>query len=137
LSLLLLLLAIILIAAVASGCTVTTSNNQQPSTTTPETTANGTKSATIRITGTSGTPFKGSYGSTRTGIKSVEAKIPQDYEVRYFPQAFDTLKANIQKQTADDSKLTLQIIVDGETKEERTTATDFGVVLVSWSPSEG
>ena len=94
--------------------------------------------ATIRVTGTSGTPFKGSYGSTSAGEQSVEGKVPQDYEVTYirFRSARDTVRVEMQKLTEDNSKLTTQIIVDGETKKEHSTGTDFGVAAVSWSPSE-
>jgi hypothetical protein len=42
----------------------------------------------------------------------------------------------MQKQAEDYDKLTVQIIVDGQTKKERSTAAGFGVAKVSWHTSE-
>ena len=97
-----------------------------------------TKTATIRVTGASGTPFKGSYGLVGYGTQSVEGVVPQDYEVSYNdpPGPFLTVKASMQKRADDYSNITVQIIVDGETKAERTTGAAFGVAKVSWHPSE-
>jgi len=97
-----------------------------------------TKSATIRVTGTPGTPFKGSYGSMSTGTESVEGEVPQDYKVYYnsLPGAFDGVTAKMQKQTEDYDELTVQIIVDGQTKKEWSTAAGFGVAKVSWHTNE-
>jgi hypothetical protein len=96
------------------------------------------KTATIRVTGTPGTPFKGSYGSASASTESVEGEVPQDYEVAYTGPtgSFGSVTASMQKRVDDYSKLTVQIIVDGETKKEQSTAADFGVVKVSWHPTE-
>ena len=100
--------------------------------------ASDTKTVTIRVTGTSGTPFKGSYGLVNSTSETVEGVIPQDYELSYKEPAgpFLTVKASMQKQVDDYSTITVQIIVDGETKTERTTGAGFGVAKVSWHPSE-
>lgn len=100
--------------------------------------ARNIKTATVRVTGTPGTPFEGSYGSASAGTKSVEGAAPQDYEVYYdsLPSSFDGVTAKMQKQTEDYDKLTVQIIADGQTKKERSTAADFGVVQVSWHTNE-
>ncbi len=121
--------------AISSGCGDNTGSKEPTEITT---TVPNAKTAVIRVTGTSGTSFKGSYGSTSAGTESVEGEIPQDYEVYYnsFPGAFDTVTAKMQKQVEDYSKLTVQIIVDGQTKKEQSTTADFGVAKVSWSPGE-
>ena len=104
----------------------------------PTTRDSNTKTATIRVTGTSGTPFKGSYGFVGSSNESVEGVVPQDYEVSYNEPSgpFLTVKASMQKLVDDYSSITVQIIVDGETKAERTTGAGFGVAKVSWHPSE-
>jgi hypothetical protein len=100
--------------------------------------ASDTKTVIIRVTGTSGTPFKGSYGLVNSTSETVEGVIPQDYELSYKEPAgpFLTVKASMQKKVDDYSKITVQLIVDGETKTERTTGAGFGVAKVSWHPSE-
>jgi len=127
----------ITIAALSGGCgSETNFSKQSPSETTMS--ARNTKSATIRVTGTPGTPFEGSYGSRSAGTERVEGEVPQDYQVYYnsLPGAFDGVTARMQKQAEDYSKLTVQIIVDGQTKKERSTAAGFGVAKVSWHTSE-
>jgi hypothetical protein len=123
--------------ALSSGCgSGTNFSKQSPSETTMS--ARNTKIATIRVTGTPGTSFEGSYGSRSAGMERVEGEVPQDYEVYYnsLPGAFDGVTAKMQKQAEDYGKLTVQIIVDGQTKKERSTAAGFGVAQVSWHTSE-
>ena len=119
----------------SSGCGGNADNKQVLEATTGD---SDTTTVTIRVTGTSGTPFKGSYGLVNSTTESVEGVVPQDYEVSYNDPAgpFLTVKASMQKQVDDYSSITVQIIVDGETKAERTTGAGFGVAKVSWHPSE-
>ncbi len=127
--------AIIIALVLSSGCGGNADSKQGLEATTRD---GDTKTATIRVTGTSGTPFKGSYGLVGSGAESVEEVVPQDYEVSYSdpPGPFLTVKASMQKRVDDYSNITVQIIVDGETKAERTTGAAFGVAKVSWHPSE-
>ena len=121
--------------ALSGGCGGS-AGSEQPSEATER--ARGIKTAIIRVTGTPGTPFKGSYGSASAGTESVEGEVPQDYKVRYngLPNSFDGVTAKVQKREEDYGKLTVQIIVDGQTKKERSTAAGFGVVKVSWNNDE-
>jgi hypothetical protein len=125
----------IMVVAVGGGCGGST-GFEQPSEGTKS--ARGVKTATVRVTGTSGTPFEGSYASASAGTQSVEGEVPRDYEVRYngLPGSFDSVTAKMQKRTEDYGKLTVQIIVDGQTKKERSTAASFGVAKVSWNTGE-
>ena len=127
--------ATITVVAMSGGCGGS-AGSEQPSEVTGR--ERGIKTATIRVTGTPGTPFKGSYGSTSAGTESVEGEVPQDYKVRYngLPNSFDGVTAKVQKREEDYGKLTVQIIVDGQTKKERSTAAGFGVVKVSWNNDE-
>jgi hypothetical protein len=127
--------AIIIALVLSSGCGGNADPKQVLETTTR---ASDTKTATIRVTGTSGTPFKGSYGLVSSTNESVEGVVPQDYEVSYKDPSgpFRTVKASMQKRVGNYSTITVQIVVDGETKKERTTAAGFGVAKVSWHPSE-
>jgi len=126
---------IVIVLVLSSGCGGNADNKQVMEATTG---ASDTTTVTIRVTGTSGTPFKGSYGLVNSTIESVEGVVPQDYELSYKEPSgpFLTVKASMQKQVDDYSTITVQIIVDGETKTERTTGAGFGVAKVSWHPSE-
>ena len=126
---------LIIALVLSSGCGGNADSKQVLEATTR---ASDTKTATIRVTGTSGTPFKGSYGLVNSTSETVEGVIPQDYELSYKEPAgpFLTVKASMQKKVDDYSSITVQIIVDGETKTERTTGAGFGVAKVSWHPSE-
>jgi hypothetical protein len=135
-SILLRLAMVTTIAAIlSSGCNANTESEQHLETTMG---ASGIKTATIRVTGTPGTPFSGSYDSKSAGAKSVEGEVPQDYNVYYnsFPDAFDTITVIMQKQAEDYSKLTVQIIVDEQVRKEQSTAAVFGVTKVAWSAGE-
>jgi len=127
---------VIIIALVSSsGCGDNADNKQILEAATG---AGDTTTVTIRVTGTSGTPFKGTYGLLNSTTESVEGVVPQDYEISYKEPAGPllTVKASMQKKVDDYSKITVQVIVDGETKTERTTGAGFGVAKVSWHPSE-
>jgi hypothetical protein len=129
---------VVLITALvlSSGCGGNADYKKQVSEAT--TGASDTKTVIIRVTGKSGTPFKGSYGLVNSTSETVEGVIPQDYELSYKEPSgpFLTVKASMQKQVDDYSTITVQIIVDGETKAQRTTGAGFGVAKVSWHPSE-
>jgi hypothetical protein len=129
------MIVIVIALVLSSGCGGNADSKQVLEATTR---AGDTKTATIRVTGTSGTPFKGSYGLLRSSKESVEGVVPQDYEVSYNDPSgpFLTVQASMQKRVDDYSSITVQIIVDGETKKERTTAAGFGVAKVSWHPGE-
>lgn len=126
---------IVITVALSSGCGGNTDSKQSSGTTTG---ARNTETATIRVTGSPGTPFEGSYGSASAGTESVEGEVPQDYEVYYNSPSgsIDSVTASMQKQVDDYSKLTVQIIVDGQPKKERSTTAGFGVAKVSWNTSE-
>lgn len=128
-------IVIIIALVLSSGCGGGNADNKQILEAT--TGASDTTTVTIRVTGTSGTPFKGSYGLLNSTTESVEGVIPQDYEMSYKEPAGPmlTVKASMQKKVDDYSKITVQIIVDGETKAKRTTGAGFGVAKVSWHPS--
>jgi len=123
-------------AILSSGCSDSNIEPKQPLETTMGTSS--IKTATIRVTGTPGTSFSGSYDSKSAGMKNVEGKVPQDYNVYFnsFPDALDTITATMQKQAEDYNNLTVQIIVDEQVKKEQSTAAVFGVAKVSWSASE-
>jgi len=126
---------VITAVALSSRCGGNTDSKQSSGTTTG---ARNIETATIRVTGSPGTPFEGSYGSASAGTESVEGEVPQDYKVYYNGPSgsLDSVTASMQKRVDDYSKLTVQIIVDGQTKKERSTAAGFGVAKVSWNTSE-
>ncbi len=127
--------AAITVVALGGGCG-SSAGSEVPSGATER--ERGVKTAIVRVTGTSGTPFEGTYGSASAGTESVEGEVPQDYRVRYnaLPNSFDSVTAKMQKRAEAYGELTVQIIVDGQTKKERSTAAGFGVAKVSWNNDE-
>jgi hypothetical protein len=83
---------------------------------------------TVRVTGTQGIPFSGSYGTAGGSMSSVEGVVPADYTLE--PERFDSVSATMQKRGAE-GELTVQILSDGEVLEEQSTTASYGVASVS------
>ncbi len=100
-------------------------------------------SITIRVNGgASGgmeIPFSGSYGTLSGGWTIVEGTTPAKYQVEInndYAQP-DVVTADMQKQAEDNTTLTVQIVSEGNIKQEQSTKVPFGVVSVRYNPSEG
>lgn len=86
----------------------------------------------IRVTGTSGLRFSGSYGDL-SGIRSVEGTVPATYTI--VNPSGDIVSAVFQKR-AEMGTLTVQLVKDGAVVESQTTTAAYGVVTVSHSFAE-
>ena len=109
----------------------------------PSSDKGSTGTITIRVSGgASGAreiPFSGSYGTLSEGWTIVEGTTPAKYQVEVksgYPQP-DIVTADVQKQTEDNTTLAVLIVSDGKIKQEQSTTEPFGVVSVSYNPSEG
>ena len=114
-----------------------------PSPPSPSSDKGSTGTITIRVSGgASGAreiPFSGSYGTLSEGWTIVEGTTPAKYQVEVksgYPQP-DIVTADVQKQTEDNTTLAVLIVSDGKIKQEQSTTEPFGVVSVSYNPSEG
>ena len=136
----------------ASSCVTQSSQQSSPSPSeqqsspsppSPSSDKGSTGTITIRVSGgASGAreiPFKGSYGTLSEGWTLVEGTTPAKYQVEVksgYAQP-DIVTADVQKQTEDNSALAVLIVSEGKIKQEQSTTEPFGVVSVSYNPSEG
>ena len=101
----------------------------------------GPATATVRISGTQGVIYFGSYGSTAAGRKSVEGTLgaePIDDEVPLEQTAFETLSVSLHKRASSPpGRLRVQIIADGEVAKDQETEAESGDVSVDYSPLKG
>ena len=95
----------------------------------------------VRVSGTQGVPFSGSYGTAREGMSSVDGMLgpqPTDYDVPLSSGAFDfdVVSATFQKQ-ASQGELQVEVLVDGAVEKSQETTAEYGVVTLSYSPQQG
>lgn len=90
----------------------------------------------IQVSGTDGIPFSGNYGDMEGG-QSVDGTVPQSYETDISQDIMDMdiLTANFQKNGAG-GELTVEITRGDEVLASQTTTAEYGVVDVTWSPSD-
>ena len=145
-------LMLIGIITAASSCATQSSQQSSPSPSeqqsspsppSPASDKGSTQTITIRVSGgASGAreiPFSGSYGTLSEGWTIVEGTTPAKYQVEVksgYPQP-DIVTADVQKQAEDNTTLAVLIVSDGKIKQEQSTTEPFGVVSVSYNPSEG
>ncbi len=93
----------------------------------------------VRITGDPGLQFSGSYGTARSGQQRVEGTTPTEFEVEQESGAFsddNTLSVTAQKIIGGSGELRMQIVRDGEVAKEQATTAQFGIVTLTYSPTE-
>lgn len=90
----------------------------------------------IQVSGTDGISFSGNYGNTEGG-QTVDGTVPQTYETDISQDIMDMdiLTASFQK-TGAQGELTIEITRGGEVLASQTTTAEYGVVDVTWSPSD-
>ena len=133
---------------VASSCANQSSQQSSPSPSEqasppPSYDKGSTGTIAIRVSGgASGAmevPFSGSYGTLSEGWTIVEGTTPAKYQVEIntgYAQP-DVVTADMQKQAEDNTTLTVQIVSEGNIKQEQSTKEPFGVVSAKYNPSEG
>jgi hypothetical protein len=92
----------------------------------------------VRISGTPGLEYSGSYGNTQ-GQKTVDGTLgaqPAEYEVDADTGTFefDVISASFQKRSPGPGSLLLEIVSEGDVQASQETQAEFGVVTSTWSP---
>ncbi len=100
----------------------------------------GTEEILVRISGTQGVQYSGSYGTAR-GQRTVDGTLgaqPDDYDVEAETGTFefDVVTATFQKRSQGPGALRVEIVSGGEVVAAQETTADFGVASVNWSPQE-
>jgi hypothetical protein len=114
------------------------STTVQPAETTAQPEEAAVENVVVRVSGTPGTTYSGSYGTFQSA-QSVDDTLgvePADYEIE--GSVSDILAAVFRKsQPADEETLKVEILVDGEVVAEDETSEEIGVINVTWSPQTG
>ena len=114
------------------------STTVQPAETTVQPEEAAVENVVVRVSGTPGTAYSGSYG-TFQGAQAVDDTLriePADYEIE--GSVSDILAAVFRKtQPNDEGTLKVEILVDGEVVAEDETSEEVGVINVAWSPQTG
>ena len=95
----------------------------------------------MRVSGTKGTAFSGTYGSLAEGesriVDDTLGDEPTEYEVETQEGVSDGVSAFFEKTEPSSGKLEVEIVADGEVIAESTTYAQFGSVIVDWFPQNG
>lgn len=96
-----------------------------------------TETVTIRVTGTPGSAFSGSYGNLDS-TRSVDGVTPAEFEVEIETGflTFDSVSAVMQKTDFGSAELRVEMVVDGEVVKDESTTAEFGVAQVNYVPGE-
>ena len=90
-------------------------------------------SVEIKVSGTQGVPFGGSYATTVGGRQNVAGELEPEPTVYEVPVGFGAGFASFQKQ-ATGGYLRAEILVNGEVVKERETRAEYGIVTMFYSP---
>lgn len=97
------------------------------------------RTATVRLSGTEGTVYAGSYGNLDSleyaeGLLEAE---PIEFTVNLRESGFDIVNASFAKPNGSkDGLLQIEILSDGEVVAEQEAETQYGTLNLTWS-SEG
>ncbi len=92
----------------------------------------------VRVSGTPGTAYSGTYGTT-TEVQAVDDATvgtePTDYEVGAIGSVSDRLNTSFSKTNPGGETLEVEILVDGEAVARGETSAELGVATASWTPA--
>ena len=114
------------------------STTVQPAETTMQPEEAAVENVVVRVSGTPGTAYSGSYGTFQSAqaVDDALGVEPADYEIE--GSVSDILAAVFRKtQPADEGTLRVEILVDSEIVAEDETSEEIGVTNVTWSPQTG
>jgi hypothetical protein len=114
------------------------STTVQPAETTVQPEEAAVENVVVRVSGTPGTTYSGSYGTFQSAqaVDDTVGVEPADYEIE--GSVSDILAAVFRKtQSANEETLKVEILVDGEVVAEDETSEEIGVINVTWSPQTG
>ncbi len=94
-----------------------------------------TTTVTVRVEGPAGESFSGSYGNIGSQ-RSVDGGVPAKYDVEVETGflTFDSVTAVMQKRSPGPWEMVVRFVVDGEVVKEQSTAAEFGVVTLNYTP---
>jgi hypothetical protein len=108
-------------------------------TTIQQTTGETPSNVVVRVSGTPGTAYQGSY-STSSEVQTVDGTVgdePTDYDANVKDVDKSTLTAVFRKtQSGDEGTLQVGIVSDGEVIAESATSAELGEVSVKWPSQE-
>lgn len=91
----------------------------------------------VRVSGTPGTTYSGTYG-TATGVRAVDDAVvetgPTDYEVGTVGSEDGRLNVSFSKTEPGEETLEVEILVGGEAVARGETSAELGVATASWAP---
>lgn len=120
------------------GSSSAPSTTVQPAETTAQPEEAAIENVTLRVSGTPGTAYSGSYGSFQSAqsVNDTLGAEPVDYEIG--GSISDILAVVFRKtQPDDEGTLRVEILVDSEVVAEDETSEELGVVNVTWSAQTG
>ena len=89
---------------------------------------------TVRLSGTPGTVFAGSYGNLdESTYEEGVLEEPLEFEVDVRDNGFDVVSASFVKPQPDEGSIKVEVLVDGEVVTESTTDIQYGALNVTWS----
>ena len=92
----------------------------------------------VRVSGTQGVEYSGSYGTTQgqTTVDGALGARPDEYEVDAQTGRFqiDVVSASFQKRSPGPGQLRVEIVSDGGVQASQETSAEFGMVSTVWSP---
>jgi hypothetical protein len=141
-----LMMAIIILAFALVGCGDSEdegssdgpSTTVQPTETTVQPEEAAVENVVVRVSGTPGTTYSGSYGTFQSAqtVDDTVGVEPAYYEIE--GSVSDILAVVFRKtQPADEEILKVEILVGGEVVAEDETFEETGVINVTWSPQTG
>ena len=120
------------------GSSSAPSTTVQPAETTAQPEEAAVENVVLRVSGTPGTAYSGSYGSFQSAqsVNDTLGVEPVAYEIGGSDS--DILAGVFRKtQPADEGTLRVKILLDGEVVAEDETSEELGVVNVTWSAQTG
>jgi len=94
----------------------------------------------IRISGTEGTAFSGTYGTIEGTLQTVDDTIgaePTEYDVEVEEGVADGVTAGFQKTQPGSEELKVELLADDQIVVESRTFAEFGAVNADWFPQIG
>lgn len=102
-----------------------------------EETAASENSVVVRVSGTPGTVYSGTYG-TANEVRIVDdatiGDVPTDYDVGAVKAEDGLLNVSFSKSQPGDETLEAEILVNGEVVTSSETSAESGPVILNWRP---
>jgi hypothetical protein len=99
----------------------------------------GASDVVVRVSGTQGTSYSGTYGTARK-VQTVSATTlgsePTDYELGVIEEEAGVVNATFTKGEPGRETLRVEVLVDGEVVTTSETTAELGSVIVNWAPPE-